>query len=87
MIYLTHWGIVMFSVSLFMDMMLVLWSYMSPDKQLPSYLVYISWALSTTTYCTAGFITVMYWSLLWDWGDGFPSYSNVFVHFLQVTDF
>jgi len=51
-------------------------------KNISDYLLLYSWFFSTAIYSLALMVTVLFWSLLYEYKEA-PSYSNLFVHLLQ----
>ena len=98
-VYATHWGFVLITVAFNLDAILVLARYLvqqsnvSINKRHPHYeschgVLRLSMALTATAYPMALFVTLMFWSFLYNFNEPFEltvgSYVNLAVHLLQT---
>ena len=102
MIYATHWGFILIVASTTLDAILVLLRFsverssVQMEKRKPHYeechvCLKISIWLTATSYPSALFVTVAFWSFLYDYGQEFHfnlgSWINLSVHLFQVSYF
>ena len=100
MIYATHWGFILIVTSTTLDAILVLLRFsverssVQMEKRKPHYeechvCLKISIWLTATSYPSALFVTVAFWSFLYDYGQEFHfnlgSWINLSVHLFQVS--
>jgi len=80
LIYMTSWGICLLNFAVIFETIVVVLNYLNVSLSSKTYKV--SWLSSHLFYTNAVFITVLYWSLLYD-GGPHPSYKNLYIHGLQ----
>lgn len=80
-IYMTNWGICLLNFSILVETVIVITLFL--DRQVHGKIMRASWICTTLFYNNAVFITVLFWSLLYDFSKP-PSYANLYVHGLQV---
>jgi len=80
LIWLTNWDACLLAAALLLDTILVI--LLAAQRNISDYLLLYSWFFSTAIYSLALMVTVLFWSLLYDYKEA-PSYSNLFVHLLQ----
>eukprot|EP00088_Acartia_fossae_P004490 TRINITY_DN11922_c0_g1_i2.p1 TRINITY_DN11922_c0_g1~~TRINITY_DN11922_c0_g1_i2.p1 ORF type:complete len:200 (-),score=30.77 TRINITY_DN11922_c0_g1_i2:54-653(-) len=84
-IYLTSWGICTITFAVTVETILTLYIYIMVSRaDKPSdalnRMLHISWGISHATYSAALFISILFWSLLFNWGEEKLSWINFFVH-------
>ena len=82
LIYMTNWGICLISLTILAETLIVVAHYC--QKKVHKQITKASWISVCLFYNNAVFITILYWSLLYE-ADGPPSYTNLYVHGLQVS--
>lgn len=80
LIFMTSWGICLLNFSIILETVVVVLNYL--DVSLNVRIFKVSWLCSTLFSTNAVFITILYWSLLYD-GGPHPSYKDLYVHGLQ----
>ncbi len=97
-IYATHWGFISITLAVTLDAILVLARYVSQRERAyknhnPHYeqchaMLKISMSLTATAYPLALFVTLIFWTFLFDFENGMSwslgSYVNLAVHLFQV---
>jgi len=81
LIYMTSWGICTLNITILLDTSIVILKYVGvgvPDK-----LMTVSWLFCYIFYTAAVFITLLYWTMLYEVSEGPPTYFNLYVHGLQ----
>jgi hypothetical protein len=80
-IWLTSWAACSLGLALLLDTLAT--CLLALGRQVPARLLVASWVLSTAVYSLALLVTGLYWTLLFDYSEGPPSYSTLCVHLLQ----
>ena len=95
-VWITNWGICLLCVTILLETFIILARFLNwnPPTTLmlgDFYLLFslsdrtlVSWMTVYIFYTLAVFITILYWSMLYD-SSSPPSYTNLFVHGLQAT--
>lgn len=79
-VWITNWGICLLCVTILLETFIILARFLNWNP--PTTLMLVSWMTVYIFYTLAVFITILYWSMLYD-SSSPPSYTNLFVHGLQ----